>query len=1304
MKKMYSIVTCLFLMTPIICFGQLSLSLSTDYFISAATGDWSTSATWQSSHDNSTYFAATLAPTAVAAAIVIQNLHTVTISGSGVSLINTTVQSGGTLQLTTTATYTIADGPGNDLIIENGGVLLLNFTTITAPTINGTALIKTGGKVLANTVLNATDANAIGDYYLNINSKFTYQDKSIFEWNIAGFILPSTGAVNYFKTLLISDIPIFRISTAPIVAFGSSFDNVLNCILEVNAPLNIAGSGNKTFTGGLRGTSIINQTAGKILLPNATSLLDGSLTINTISSGLKLVNGAIVPVGANIKINVSAENYIIRKDGGNLQVNGTLDITKCRIENTGTGASVTIADGGILKTCNMGGFSGAGAAIVAEPIILQSNSTIEFNNAGNQNFNSRSDFKNLIFSGSGIKTPGNSFNPNGIVKITGDAVLDCTGHDVGNRSTNLTMDGGRLIVGTGGTQPAMGGAYNLTGGVVEFAGSTSKTIRTATYQNIEVTGKNVGNSSGNITLRDLGTFTIKNGADFTINSDNITGTTGTQTVTVENGGTFNCGNNQGFNGYTPTAGNFSSINPSIENIVLSPGSTVVYSRDGNQPITNANGLIYQNLTIAGTTGTKTAPSGTLNIQENFIKSGTSSFAHNNGTIVFSNTLGTQNYTCSSSIPVNFYNLTNNNTATGLNVINNMGIVNTLTLSGNSKINLTTGDITLLSNATNTARVAEVPATASITYGASAGRFIVERYYPNNNLLTGRGWRLVTTPLIETGTIFDTWQLSGAAYGAGNAHTGTLITGPQITGNGLDFTPTNNYSLKGYDGVNFTAIVNTKIPLSPAIGAGYFLFVRGDRNPILTNPANSDFTTLSSKGKLSTGTVNIDASNTYALVGNPYASPVNFAALGKSNVNPHRFWVWDPKINQVGAYVVMEDFNDPGIFTPTNIPISSQDNYIQSSQAFFVERELAGAASITFMEANKTANYNAAIFRPVSGQQPVNDFIRTNLHLLNADNTRSIADGAFAEFGPGYSYAVDMADALKFGNVNETFSLTTNNQRLAVERRPVITENDTLFYHLIHTTQRSYQVELVANISTPGLTAYWEDSYTQSPAVLNLLDTTLINFEVNTDPASAVANRFKIVFKKSSSPLPLTFSAIKASRQNNTIAVQWTVENEWNIAQYEIEKSVDGQHFTKVNTTEATGAANINFYSWADENPIPGDNFFRVKSIGQNGEEAYSRIVTVNFGMETAGMFVYPNPVAGNIISLHLVNQPKGVYYLRLLNNWGQVLQTKSIEHTGGSIVTTISPKAGRLATGTLVLEVINPDKISSNIKVLVEAK
>ena len=272
MKRNYAIVSISFLLLPIICFAQPSLN--TDYFKSVATGDWSALASWQSSHDDITYFPATLVPASTATSILIQNLHTVTISTAGISLKNTTIQSGGILQLTLTAPYTIG-GAGDNLVVENGGILLLNFTTLSAPLGTGTALIKTGGKVIANSAGSVAAADAIGDNYLNINSQFTYQDKSIFEWSIANYIFNQTGIQNYFKTPLITDIPILRISTAPIAAFGTSKNNLLNCILEVNAPFNIAGSGIKTFRGGLTGASVINQTAGNIVLPNSTSVLDG---------------------------------------------------------------------------------------------------------------------------------------------------------------------------------------------------------------------------------------------------------------------------------------------------------------------------------------------------------------------------------------------------------------------------------------------------------------------------------------------------------------------------------------------------------------------------------------------------------------------------------------------------------------------------------------------------------------------------------------------------------------------------------------------------------------------------------------------------------------------------------------------------------------------------------------------------------------------------------------------------------------------------------------------------------------------
>ena len=1292
------------LLLPLLGFGQPSLN--TDYFKSSGTGSWNSPTSWQSSHDNITYFPATLAPSSLAAAISIQNLHTVTINSSGVSLINTTIQSGGILEITSPATYSI-NGAGDNLIVENGGLLLLNFTTVSALSGTGTALIKTGGRVTANAVGSAAAADAIGDNYLNVNSKFTYQDKSIFEWNIATYIFNSTGSKDYFKTPSGTDIPILRISAAPVAAFGTSSANVLNCILEVNAAFSIGGNGVKTFRGGLTGTSTITQTDGFITLPNASAVLDGSLTINTISSGLRFTNGATVPVGATVKINVAAQNDIINKQSGNLQINGTLDITTARINNTsGAGPSVTIATGGVLKTSNSGGFSGGGASIISEPIILETNSTIEFNRAGDQNFNSRSDFKNLTFSGSGIKKPASGFDPVGTIKITGTAVLDCTGYNVGDGSTNanLAMDGGRLIVSTGSTQPRMAGVYNITAGVVEFAGSSAKSIRSETYKHIEVTGSNVGNSNSNIVLRDQGSFTIKTGGIFTINDNGITGPTGTQTVTVETGATFNCGNNEGFNGFTATFSNNSSIHSSIENINLNPGSNVIYMRNGDQPITNYNGLIYQHLTIAGTSGNKTVYPGTVTIQGNFLKSGASVFLHNNETVIFNNSLAGQDYT--STVPVIFYNLTNANISTGLNVLNNMAIVNTLSLADNSKLNLTNGDITLLSTATNTARVAEIPSTATITYGAVAGRFTVERYFPNNNPLSHRAWRLVTAPLNETANIFDTWQLGGAAYGAGNYHTGTLITGPQIAGNGLDFTPTNNYSLKKYDGINFVSVDNTHVTLSPAIGTGYLLFVRGDRNPILTNIANNDFTTLSSRGKLQTGQVYIDASNNYSLVGNPYASPVDFNLIDKSNnINTHRFYIFDPNINQVGAYVTMEDYATPGSFIATSPYLfSTQNNFIQSSQSFFVVKAATGAASITFQETNKASNYNPAIFRPQSGQGAGEAYIRANLYLLNGDSTRTIADGTMAEFDNAYNNDIDITDAVKFSNVNENFSLMRNNQPLAVERRSEIAVTDTLFYQFTKGSKRKYQFELAANITPSAMIGLLEDSYTKNSTPVNLVGTTLVNFEINADAASAVPNRFMLTFKNTVSPLPIGFIYIRAIRKNDATLVEWGVTDESNVQYYEIQKSVEGIFFKTIQTIKVIGSQVKKAYKWLDVTTMQTNNFYRIKSVAGNGAIVYSQVIKISLAEAISSIEIYPNPVTDGNIGVKLVNQAKGIYKIRLLNSAGQVIQNNTIEHPGGSIATTLSNNKDKLSAGMYQVQVIIQNKPTASFNIMVNNK
>ncbi len=126
-------------------------------------------------------------------------------------------------------------------------------------------------------------------------------------------------------------------------------------------------------------------------------------------------------------------------------------------------------------------------------------------------------YYHIIFSGGGTKTPLNvvrvDTTTNSSVTITGNnPLVDFTAYNLGDTSTlNVTpfiMDAGRLRLGTTGSGyalPWMNGNYNLTAGVVEFSNinTTRQSIKgeaTHAYYKIEVTGNNVGQSNGNISL------------------------------------------------------------------------------------------------------------------------------------------------------------------------------------------------------------------------------------------------------------------------------------------------------------------------------------------------------------------------------------------------------------------------------------------------------------------------------------------------------------------------------------------------------------------------------------------------------------------------------------------------------------------------------------------------------------------------------------------------------------------------------------------------------------------------------------
>lgn len=1252
-------------------------SVPSDYFRSKNSGDWSSINTWESSGDGGTWSTATQIPTSAANTITIQSGHTVGVSTS-VSLDQTIIA--GTLELQTSGVLNINNGAGDDIAIPANGILRVistdNYATAVKQAGGADINIATDGKIIIGNGSASIGANFEEFAISTINR---WNTGAIYEYNSSTTFAAS--GITFFPNAGI-EIPIFRVTKVSGMPGGASA-TVINGILEVNTDFTFKGGSNKIFRNGIRGSATLtqNSTSGNSFnIIAANSILDGPSLNIILRSPLNLSSTTNVPFGANVTI--SGGNIKNSSISNVLTVNGTLDVTTIDITNTNGSVIVN----GKYRTANTGGFSGNGSSIPSATgtIVVNTGSTIELYATADQTLNSRTDFANLIFSGGGIKKPLGSFNPNGTLTIKDNATFDCTGKNIGDSSTNLTMtDNSRLIVSTIGTNPSMAGTYELLGGIIEFSGSntTAQTIRSSTYQNIEVTGSNVGNSNGYITLKNLGTFIVKPTGIFSINDNSITGPIGTQTITVESGGVFKCGNNKGFNGFIPELYAYSSINPDIENIILAAGSTVEYTRAGDQPITNINGLVYSNLTLSGS-GNKIAPVGVLTINGDLSKKTGSVFDHNNGTVVFNGSVA-QSYSSKTPQMV-FNNLTNNNT-NGLSVNDSLSVYKELLLGANSKITLN-ADISLKSDNANTANVAPIPADATITY--NAGRFIVERYIPNHF----KAWQFLAVPT-KGSTVRESWQEGNVPGGNEKPGYGIQITSnlPNATSLGFDlssFSP----SMKTYDPAtdSWVGIPNTSMNIENP--HGYMLFVRGDRSVTAANqPATA--TVLRTIGKLYSPGSEAPSpipilANSFQSIGNPYASAIDFSKLNFTGGFVNAYYIWDPKLTSGASSA----YGYGGYRTiSNNVVVPSGGNYIngnpppiQSGQAFFVYGTSGG--TVSFSENSKVSG-SASIFRPLNEFVEPSAQLRVNLYAVNNSETILI-DGIITQFDKSYSNALDTWDAIKNSNSGENIGIVSNGKELAIERRQMTLVNDTLFYSLQKLKQQSYQFEFIGtHLDQYGMEAFLEDNYLHTKTSLNLTGTTLINFTVDNIAASRASGRFQVVFNPSAGPLPVTFSLVNAYQQNADIVVEWKVETESNMSHYEVEKCASGNSFISASTQDARNMSGSN-YQWIDANPFDGYNYYRIKSIGINGDTKYSQVVRVYMGKGKRSISVYPNPVAGGIINLQLINQPAGNYKVRLFNSLGQVIVEKEINHRGGSSSQSVSFNKYTIQ-GICHLEVVN---------------
>lgn len=167
-------------------------------------------------------------------------------------------------------------------------------------------------------------------------------------------------------------------------------------------------------------------------------------------------------------------------------------------------------------------------------------------------------------------------------------------------------------------------------------------------------------------------------------------------------------------------------------------------------------------------------------------------------------------------------------------------------------------------------------------------------------------------------------------------------------------------------------------------------------------------------------------------------------------------------------------------------------------------------------------------------------------------------------------------------------------------------------------------------------------------------------------------------------LPVVINSFDANASNGVVSLTWKTEAEDNLKGYEIERSVDGRIFVSVAKIAANGSS---VYRTQDENPVMGDNFYRLKMTDLDGTSRYyGKTVKVKVNADSKSVNVFPNPVSANSLKVSLQGMGQGEYNYRLTNVSGAVVQQGKMNYTGG--ITTI-PLNNSVVKGTYLLVITN---------------
>ena len=178
------------------------------------------------------------------------------------------------------------------------------------------------------------------------------------------------------------------------------------------------------------------------------------------------------------------------------------------------------------------------------------------------------------------------------------------------------------------------------------------------------------------------------------------------------------------------------------------------------------------------------------------------------------------------------------------------------------------------------------------------------------------------------------------------------------------------------------------------------------------------------------------------------------------------------------------------------------------------------------------------------------------------------------------------------------------------------------------------------------------------------------------------------------PLPLkfiSFTTTPAPPKEGNVKLDWVTANEINVSHFYIQRSTNGKDFTIIGKEKAENKT-LNNYSFVDEEPNEGVNYYKIVSVDKDGKTLFSEVRELIINHSPLNTIsVYPNPAKSSVkVNCETARR------IDILNVQGQCLISKNV-FTSNNIVET-----GGLTKGIYLVRITTNNGKMVSSKLIVE--